>query len=291
LTTKPLKDEIEAATAEARAAEAKEAPKAAPKAAAVVSPLRKNLRQKLCEIIAGLGPMEPAGENKFHHYKYFSDEQISNLFRAALATRNVLLVPNVRSFDIRDFETEKGKHSFLTTLMIDWSIFDGDSDEVIMATTVGQGDDPGDKGANKAMTGAFKYLLIKMAQIGGEGDAEADTSTDERHAGGGDRGRSRREPARVDRPTQPVEGVQKGGRQATANEPQVNRVSLLAKELGIGFDGLVNVIKNTLEVELELPEGEEDRRKFMRAFFDGLNAEETGKIVQRLEEAKQRSAS
>ncbi len=244
---------------------------------------RKNLIQKLCEVIAELGPMQPEGFNSFHKYKYFSDEQLSSAFRDKLAKRNILLVPEVRSYDIRDFETEKGKHSFLTTMMVRWTLHDGDSEDFIEATTVGQGDDPGDKGANKAMTGAFKYLLIKMALIGGEGDAEADEATDKRHAAP-----QKAAAARVEAPAAPVTGVQKGGRQQGANEPQVDTVSRLAAELGIGFDGLLNVIKNVLGVEVEMPPDPEDKKKMMRAFFEGLTSEEIGKIVQALNEAIER---
>jgi len=246
---------------------------------------RKNLIQKLCDVIAELGPMKPEGFNSFHKYKYFSDEQLSSAFRDKLAKRNVLLIPEVRNYDIRDFETEKGKHSFLTTMMVRWTLHDGDSEDFIEATTVGQGDDPGDKGANKAMTGAFKYLLIKMALIGGEGDAEADEATDKRHAA--PTAPQKPAAARVEAPAAPVTGVQKGGRQQGANEPQVDTVSRLAAELGIGFDGLLNVIKNVLGVELEMtPDmNGDDKRLFMRSFFENLTSEEIGKVVQALNEA------
>lgn len=250
---------------------------------------RKNLIQKICEVITELGPLAPAGTNAFHHYKYFSDEQISNMFRDAFASRNILLVPEVMSWDIRDFKTEKDKHSFLTTIMVRWTFHDGDSGELIEAVTIGQGDDPGDKGANKATTGAFKYLLIKMAMIGGEGDAEADDRTDKRHAEAQRAENTRRnQPARVEQPQERVEGVQKGGRQAGASEPQVDVVSRLAKDLNIGMDGLVNVVKNVLGVDIEMPDAPEDKPKMLRAFFEGLDSEEIGKVVQALDEAKQR---
>jgi len=249
----------------------------------------KNLIQKLCEVVAELGPMKPEGFNSFHKYKYFSDEQLSSAFRDKLAKRNILLVPEVIDWDIRDFKTEKEKHSFLTTMRVRWTLMDGDSDDIISAVTVGQGDDPGDKGSNKAMTGAFKYLLIKMALIGGEGDAEADESTDKRHTA--PTSPQKAAAARVEAPAAPVTGVQKGGRQQGANEPQVDTVSRLAAELGIGFTGLLNVIKNVLGVDVEMPPDPEDAKKMMRAFFEGLTSEEIGLIVQALTEAIDRKPS
>jgi hypothetical protein len=99
---------------------------------------RKNLIQKLCEVIAELGPMKPEGFNSFHKYRYYSDEQLSSAFRDKLAKRNILLVPEVTSWDIRDFKTEKDKHSFLTTMMVRWTLHDGDSGELVEAVTMGR---------------------------------------------------------------------------------------------------------------------------------------------------------
>ena len=86
-----------------------------------------------------------------------------------------------------------------------------------------------------------------------------------------------------------VENVQKGGRQSNASEPQVDRVSRLAKELGIGMGGLVNVIKNSLGVDVELPEDDKEKGPFMRSFFENLTADEIGKVAQALEEATERA--
>ena len=251
----------------------------------VVNEPPKNLRQKLAAVALSLGDVKPDGYNTFHKYKYFSDEQLSGAFRSRLADAGIVVVPNAMSSDIKTFQTDKGKHSFLTTMRIQWTFYDTDSDERIIAYTVGQGDDPGDKGANKAMTGAFKYLLIKMFQIGGEtSDAEGDESTDARHE-------DKRTPkAKVEKPKAKVEDVKKGGRQSGASEPQVDQVSRLAAELGIGFDGLLRVIKNQLDVELEMPDDAADQKKMMRSFFENLDAEEIGKIVSALEEAKERQA-
>jgi len=244
-----------------------------------------NLRQKLAAVAKSLGDVKPDGYNAFYKYKYFSDEQLSGLFRQKFADAGIVLVPNIISEQIESFQTEKGKHSFLTTMRVMWTFYDADSDETIVASTPGQGDDPGDKGSNKAMTGSFKYLLIKMFQIGGEqSDAEADTKTDERHE---EKKAARKSDAA--KPEQKVENVQKGGRQANASEPQVDRVSRLAKELGIGMGGLVNVIKNSLGVDVELPEDDKEKGPFMRSFFENLTADEIGKVAQALETATERA--
>ena len=253
------------------------APAAKEEEPVVLNEVPLNLRQKLAAIFGSLGKVKQEGKNDFHGYKYFSDEQLSGLFRDKFAAANIVLVPVVTEMQITEFQTDKGKHSFLTSITASWDIHDGDSDEVITAVTVGQGEDPGDKGANKAMTSAFKYLLIKMAQIGGEGDAEADEATDKRH--------EKTEKAKVEKVSKPVEGVQKGGRQTAAAETQVDAISRLAKEKHLDMDGLVKVIKNKLGVELELPDDAASKGPFLRSFFENLTGDELTTMVQALERA------
>ena len=239
----------------------------------------KNLVQKLAEVILEIGPMSPSGENKFHHYKYFSDEQISSAFRDKLAKRNIVITPQVMDYEIREFQTAKGGHSFLTTMKVMWTIQDGDSDmhDDIIAVTVGQGDDPGDKGANKAMTGAFKYFLLKMGMIGGEGDAEADESTDKRSVGAAK--------SAMTISDSDIKDVQRGGRSKNATQAQVKRVRVLAGQLGLTPPGVAIIIKEVLDKDVDLGVG--DQGPPLVEFLGKLGAEDIGMVVQKMTEMKE----
>lgn len=236
---------------------------------------KRNLKQKLADVILSIGSVEPGGFNAFHKYKYFSDEQISALFKDKLASRNIIIVPQVLDYEVREYATDKDKHSFLTTMKIMWTIMDGDSDEEIIAVTVGQGDDPGDKGANKAMTGAFKYFLLKMGIIGAGSDAEADERTDHRTSGA-------RPPVSVGQSN--IEGVQRGGRSRNATEAQVQRIRLLAKDLGLQPAGVALIITEVLDKPIDL--GTEDPGPPLVEYLGSLDAESIGKVIQKMVEMK-----
>jgi len=243
-----------------------------------------NLRKKIATIVGSIGDIEPDGYNKFHNYHYFSDEQISGLFRQRFADAGIILVPDVEAFDIREFTTGGGKPSFLTTLHVRWSLLDADSDETITARTVGQGDDPGDKGSNKAMTGAFKYLLIKLAQIGGEGDAEADEKADERHV--------KSEAAKPKVGDSDIKGVERGGRNANATDAQITKVRQLAADLGLNAAGVATVVEETLPktkskgIEAVHAAPEDQQGPALVAFLGQLAADDIGKVVSALDDAK-----
>lgn len=236
---------------------------------------KRNLKQKLADVVLSIGATQPEGFNAFHKYKYFSDEQISAIFKDKLASRNIIIVPQVLDYEVREYATDKDKHSFLTTMKIMWTIMDGDSEEEIIAVTVGQGDDPGDKGANKAMTGAFKYFLLKLGIIGAGSDAEADESTDKRTSGVA---------RKVSVGQSNIEGVQRGGRSKNATEAQVQRIRLLAKDLGLTPAGVAIIITEVLDKTPDL--GTEDPGPPLVAFLGSLDAEEIGKIVQKMADLK-----
>ena len=232
----------------------------------------KNLSQKLAEVILDIGPQKPEGYNDFHRYSYYSDEQISTMFRERLASRNIIIIPTVVTYDVQPYQTDKQKHSFLTSLTIEWRIVDGDSGETMVAVTVGQGDDPGDKGANKAMTGAFKYFLLKLGLVGGGTDAEADTKTDQRAAG-------------MVIGKSDIKGIARGGRSTNATEAQVRRVSMLARDLGIDAAGTALIVMEVLDREVDL--GTDDPGPALASYLATLSADDIGKIVQAMAEMKE----
>jgi hypothetical protein len=229
---------------------------------------------KLAAIIGAIGPRRPQGTNKFHKYDYFSDEQISEIFQKPLAEAGIIIVPQVRSYEITPNSTQKGDQTFLTTILVDYLITDGV--ESLTATGIGQGDDPGDKGANKAMTGAMKFMLLKLAQIGAASDAEADERTDSRRAA----------TAPVVGPSN-IEGVERGGRQPRGTQAQIQRIRMLARDLHIDAHGVGRVVKNVIGDDVELPE-EGEAGPMMVAYLGTLKADQLGAIVSALEEAKSR---
>lgn len=118
-------------------------------------------------------------------YAYRGIEAITKHVQPLFAEHGVVIVPSVRSIEFRDL-TVNGKPWVDAILTVDYTII-GPDGSTIQATTVGIGRDNSDKSANKAMTQAFKYLLLQVfcisdAKDDGDGTTvEADGRSAEPH--------------------------------------------------------------------------------------------------------------
>lgn len=131
----------------------------------------KGLFVKLAEVMGAVERVEKRGRNEFHKYDYATEADIVEAVRKALAERHVMLLPSIREATV---------NGTLTTLSLVFTFVDGDTGETHSCDWIGCGDDKGDKGAYKAMTGAVKYFLLKTFLIPTGDDPEGDKGTDER---------------------------------------------------------------------------------------------------------------
>jgi hypothetical protein len=136
---------------------------------------------KLVEVMKSIPYIQKAGFNSFHKYRYASEADVNERVREEFAKRNLVMIPDVKSCTVRPHVTHKGHHESITTVEVEFKIIDGDTGETISFTTFGEGQDAGDKGIYKAITGAQKYALMKMLMIPTGDDPEADERTDEQH--------------------------------------------------------------------------------------------------------------
>ena len=248
-----------------------------------------SLALKLAYIMGEIGNRQAVGENKHFSYKYFTDKQLSGIFQNRFASMGIIVVPHVLDSSVIERSTSKGGASYLTSLKIRFEIIDGHTGQIIMGVGFGQGDDPGDKGSNKAFTGALKYFLIKLFNIGGEADAEADTETDQRSTTPErpTQIREQRGPARAERST--TGPVARGGRQAKGTEAQLMKIRELGVGLKMGAQSIAQVVRNVLKVEIELDT--ESPAPSLRQFLESLDADDLGKIVTALQIAVDRAKS
>lgn len=107
-------------------------------------------------------------------YAYRGIEQITRHVQGLFAKYGVVVIPAVQSIDIREI-TVANKPWTDTTLMVRYTLV-GPDGSTLEATTVGIGRDQSDKGCNKAMTQAFKYLLLQVLCISDAKD-DADGTT------------------------------------------------------------------------------------------------------------------
>lgn len=123
----------------------------------------KGLIRKLAEVMAAVERVPKRGRNTFHGYDYATEADIVAVVRKELAERHVMLIPQVNSHDRVELgPNKKGEpREPLTILSMTFTFIDGDTGEGESRQWLGVGQDGGDKGVYKAMTGAAKYFLMK----------------------------------------------------------------------------------------------------------------------------------
>lgn len=135
-----------------------------------------NLYLKMIAIMAAVSYIQKDKENKFHGYKYASEEAIKKHIQKELVNNKVLfLVTDTIVIKCEERENEKGKKAYLTTLRVKYKFVDADSGAQITGCYDGEGHDNLDKGIYKALTGALKYILTSNFLIPTGADPEDDS--------------------------------------------------------------------------------------------------------------------
>jgi hypothetical protein len=248
--------------------------------------LPRGVHQKMNVILRTMPEnMRPEGRNKHFDYDYWSLDQISGYFRNRFGDLGLSLNVDVVEFSLLEHKTAKGGMSILTTIKALFTITDSDTGEQVSGHGLGQGDDPGDKGANKAISGALKYWLLKEFIVGGE-DSEADERTDRRAE---ERGR-RRGPDDEDQAVvigdSKIEGIQRGGRANKTTDAQLRQIRHLAVDLEWNAAGTARRVGEWLGDEIELPEEVENQPDALRRYLEGLSADDAGLIITKMVDLK-----
>ncbi|MDT2194880.1 ERF family protein [Paenibacillus larvae] len=123
------------------------------------------LVKKLAEVMDSVKYIQKTGYNSFNNYKYATEADVNEKVREELAGRKVIMIPNVKSQSIREHKNRKGYIEYIATVQVEFTFMDGESGETITFSTFGEGQDSGDKGTYKAITGAQKYALMKAFMI------------------------------------------------------------------------------------------------------------------------------
>src|SRR5690606_22326240 len=123
------------------------------------------LVKKLAKIMGEIGSVQKTGRNDFHKYDYVEEHVLVNSVRGKLAEAGIFIFPSVEE------HTQNGS---LATVLMKFTIVDGETGESFETYIAGQGDDKGDKAYYKAYTGAVKYFIMKTFLIPTGDDPEAD---------------------------------------------------------------------------------------------------------------------
>lgn len=116
----------------------------------------KNLYQKLFNIMEAVDYIQKDKTNDFHKYNYASERAIKERIHEQLVKNKVLFIFNI---------SNQRRDSNITFIDTAYKFIDVDSGEVLEGTFCGSGEDKGDKGLYKAITGAIKYILTSTFLI------------------------------------------------------------------------------------------------------------------------------
>ena len=134
---------------------------------------KKNLYQRILAIMDDVPYLQKddnvsTGAGK--SYKAITEEKVTTAIRAAMINHGVVIVPVEQEYDRTDLtlvdKNGNEKVSRLATVATKYRIINvDDPDDYIIAVSNGEGADTQDKGVGKAMTYAYKYLLLRTFAI------------------------------------------------------------------------------------------------------------------------------
>lgn len=133
----------------------------------------KNIHQRLLEAGMSIPGIEKKGKNRHFNYKFIREVDVTTICRKALADAGVLFYPDFLDYEVKEKGVVVGR---VRGVFVN---IDVPTDRIEMTTLAG-GQDPGEKGPYKLMTGAVKYLLLKGLNLPTEEDPEYDGEPDDK---------------------------------------------------------------------------------------------------------------
>lgn len=140
---------------------------------------KAQLYMKIVNVMNTIGQLQKDGEvtdrNGKKMYNYLSEEQTTGeLQRACIEHKLVIfpvkVEPELMMVKITKFDKEV--EAAVTKVVVTYKIVDAETGEHDFIMSIGYGSDDQDKGSNKAMTGAYKYMQRQtfMISTGDDGD-------------------------------------------------------------------------------------------------------------------------
>lgn len=131
-----------------------------------------NLYEKISAISDEVQYIQKDGKIEFgsNKYKVVTESKVTSIIKPKLCKYRIVIVP---------VNIDERREGNITTLKTTYKIINAeDPAEWFAAESVGQGSDTQDKGANKASTASWKYLLLRLFNIPSGEDPDA-VSSDE----------------------------------------------------------------------------------------------------------------
>lgn len=143
---------------------------------------KKSLARRICDIYGECDPIEKKGKNTAQNYKFATESDVSDSLRGLMATHGVICFPSIEEVHERQFQTMKGAQMNFIRVKVKYTFINADdAQDRLELFWYGDGTDSMDKGIYKALTGANKYMLLRVFQVSTEDQHEPER--DERGQG------------------------------------------------------------------------------------------------------------
>jgi hypothetical protein len=118
----------------------------------------KNLFQKISQVMQDVSYLSKDDNIAFGNTKYkaISEEKVTSTLRQSLIANGLVILP---------FEQEASKEGNISFVNTKYKIVDIDTGQYEVLASSGEGADTQDKGVGKAMTYAYKYMLLRTFAI------------------------------------------------------------------------------------------------------------------------------
>jgi hypothetical protein len=124
-----------------------------------------NLARAMLEVMKAVQYVEKRGRNDFHNYNYAMESDVVAAIRKGMIDNDLVLLP--RAYFTNGGSPNVVDENGLTHVSVEFTLIHAPSGERANISFPGSGSDKnrngvGDKGVYKALTGAYKYALLKV---------------------------------------------------------------------------------------------------------------------------------
>lgn len=178
------------------------------------------VHEAIAAVIAEMPAIGKDSYNAQQGFKFRGIDAVVSALKPLIAKHGIVIAPDVEERLYEQRPTRSGSVMHTVHLHVRYRVY-GPDGEPIECSTWGEGTDSGDKATNKAMTGAYKYLLFQLFAIA-DSDEDGDANTPE------DTAPTSQQVAR--------DALHSGNGGGGASDPQLGKITSLFIEKGFPND-------------------------------------------------------
>lgn len=136
------------------------------------------IHTRLAKINSEIKAITKSRRNQQQGFNFRGIDDVMNELHDLFAKNEVIILPEVKDFTTENRPTKSGGLQTFTRLRVQYTFIAPDGSSV-SSVGIGEAMDSGDKGTNKAMSIALKYILLQMFLIPTEEQKDPDAFTPE----------------------------------------------------------------------------------------------------------------